>query len=435
MVNRVSSISQKKDESMKNKYLIALIIFLPNILWADIPGIHEDIIEGFGYDMTDLVELYPIVREWIPTLPAPREEIQDRMQDQYESLQELVAKNPEEIELLLLKALVESWIYNLDVSEYYDLANDSFTLAIELAPQDYRGLWFRGMHKVRATMYIEGYPDLLEVYRQFPHEELDAYFWFDMAYASILGGMMDFGGILLSKMYAFKPEQEPREPYLRNMLNAVTVDPRNENNARILFTGNMAWYPDRELYSYVHRVLNFSIKPDQNSRNLQLTPMMQGGETMVMKNLPPVYQGSIYPSSLIVLQLPDADDSFEQFVQENLGSYEGEVSEADSFLSFEGLISTEAYLITNPEIYSHIGGMKLYTLFCEVKNSPLPEQYREGSSEFVIFQNPTPYVVPFRAHEGSAYYMFMLDVGEYGYDEAFKLFQEWIENKIMVNGL
>jgi hypothetical protein len=99
-------------------------------------------------------------------------------------MQELVEKHPEEIELLLLKALVESWIYNLDVSEYYDLANDSFALAIELAPQDYRGLWFRGMHKVRAIIYIEGYPDLLEVYRQFPHEELDAYFWFDMAYAS-----------------------------------------------------------------------------------------------------------------------------------------------------------------------------------------------------------------------------------------------------------
>jgi hypothetical protein len=139
--------------------------------------------------LSELRKLERYVEEWQPTWPYDRskEEIKARIGEISKRSEELLVKNEDNGELHLLCGLIAFYGHNIDMEDSRDRADRHFAAAQRIIPDDYRPLWFLGMHLVKSTRSVEGMKALLEAEKKQSIRE--PLFWEDYATAACATNM------------------------------------------------------------------------------------------------------------------------------------------------------------------------------------------------------------------------------------------------------
>ncbi|MDR0829342.1 MAG: hypothetical protein LBN95_04415, partial [Prevotellaceae bacterium] len=114
-----------------------------NINYIDINKISKDkkYIDAFD-NIKNNQNYYAIwYYEW--NFDISKEDIVNNLKKEFDNFSSIKSKN---IELYLLLGDIAHFLYNLEVSEYNNIAVENYNQAIKLNPNEYRAYWFMATH-------------------------------------------------------------------------------------------------------------------------------------------------------------------------------------------------------------------------------------------------------------------------------------------------
>ena len=165
---------------------ICVIVFSSFSFGAELEHIHYQNIKNFevylndfifAYNHQDYFDHYVFDDYW--NLNYTREECIEKVTAFYNLL--LENEEPENQEYLLLKGIVASYLYNLDATEYYSDAVETFTKIQELPGYDYRCLWFLGNFYIDSVRLKDGLELFNLVQELIPEDSIHPDFFYDYA--------------------------------------------------------------------------------------------------------------------------------------------------------------------------------------------------------------------------------------------------------------
>lgn len=119
--------------------------------------------------------------------PQPKDGVVKTVTSLYEQLNAITEKNKENGEIHLLMGILGYYGHNLDMGDYSSKADTCFARSAEILTDDYRPLWFAGMHFTKSNRLIEGYRKFYEAGKRFSPES--PWFWAEYAMSCYLCNM------------------------------------------------------------------------------------------------------------------------------------------------------------------------------------------------------------------------------------------------------
>ena len=116
--------------------------------------------------------------------PIPKSDVQSRFRVNLKVIEEAQKQNPSNSELTLFTGLVAHLAYNLDIEEGYEPA---MSLLQSQSANDFRAVWFLGIHQCQSNNPVGGMQNLLRVESANP--TLPRAFWQDYANCSTTTSM------------------------------------------------------------------------------------------------------------------------------------------------------------------------------------------------------------------------------------------------------
>lgn len=139
----------------------------------------------------DAVALEPMTRSWTNkwAYNTPKESVTSKLALALQELRSAEGVSQQNEELWLLTGLVAHLAYNVDVDETYEVAVSSFEKARQVAPDDYRAVWFLASHRCQSNELKAGMEQMLAVENKVPWQQLPIEFWDDYINCSTLALM------------------------------------------------------------------------------------------------------------------------------------------------------------------------------------------------------------------------------------------------------
>jgi len=180
-----------------------------------------------------LRQIEPYVQAWQAEWPYTRskENIKDQLESYYDETAALIEKMSDNGELLLLGGLIAFYGYNLDIEGSFDRAVICFTAAEKMLPDDYRPLWFLGMHLSKATHYTKGMELLLEAESRFNINE--PIFWEDYALTAYFTVMPQHALVALEKVKELRGEKSRLDDVVGAKIREVSRTPKANEQMEI----------------------------------------------------------------------------------------------------------------------------------------------------------------------------------------------------------
>lgn len=146
-----------------------------------------------------LTNLEPYVEQFRTDWPfqVPKSEATRQIREIYDKASALSREHPTE-ELHLFLGLVCHFGHNLDITGYEQKAEEHLNRAMTLARDDFRPLWFLGMHYAKAGQGVKGMEQLLKAEERFHPSNVP--FWEDYAFAAYITAMPKHSLFALSKI-------------------------------------------------------------------------------------------------------------------------------------------------------------------------------------------------------------------------------------------
>jgi len=165
---------------------VLLAVFSVPLLRADLAAIHASALPqetAILAALDDARQLEPYCRSYVAdpqwNFPLTRNEVSTRLGKDLGFLT-LAAKNhPDNVELLLLTALVAHYAYNVDVEGSFETATSMLEQAQKLVPADVRPPWFRAMLQCQTLHPDAGAETFLAIEAGHVWDQLPAAFWGD----------------------------------------------------------------------------------------------------------------------------------------------------------------------------------------------------------------------------------------------------------------
>jgi hypothetical protein len=122
------------------------------------------------------------------TASLSKHEIAEKLVELYNRLNAEINDPPNQ-DLCLLKGLVCHYLFNLDVSEYHQLAIDNYNSVSSIPGHDYRFIWMLGIHYTKSVKPFEAIEQFSYVAERIPEGRLHPGFCNDYGYAAALAFM------------------------------------------------------------------------------------------------------------------------------------------------------------------------------------------------------------------------------------------------------
>jgi hypothetical protein len=138
-----------------------------------------------------LVEYEYMVISWLPEwdFDVKKETVSSFLQTFYKKVYTLAEKYKRNMELLLLKAILEHYQYNMDIGDFFETVGETIRKAKALNSLDYRPSWILANHLLKSNNLIEAWKEYRIVIDSHQYKELSPYFWDDYANFSCMAGM------------------------------------------------------------------------------------------------------------------------------------------------------------------------------------------------------------------------------------------------------
>lgn len=220
-------IAHGRNKLAQPLFIVVLLLFASPALAGYLNAINLDRLPKEATDiLSQLRELEPYVEEWQVTWSHSRskEGTMTRVKELYERSESLLAKNPENGELLLLCGLIAFYGHNVNLDNFSERADAHFASAQKVLTNDYRPLWLLGMHLAKSTRCAEGMKALLEAERKYSIRE--PLFWDDYAAAAYFTAMFNHSLQALGRVRELSGRESRLEDIFGDKIRAAAKTPK-----------------------------------------------------------------------------------------------------------------------------------------------------------------------------------------------------------------
>ncbi|WP_231133355.1 hypothetical protein [Capillibacterium thermochitinicola] len=399
-----------------------MLILFPTLAAARLNNIAKeklDLTAELEAVLAEIEAIESLVYAWTPewNYATPKEDVIALITSGYKLLAEHAALHPDNGELYLLMGLLAHYGYQLDLEEFYQLAEDAYTKAAALDPGDFRPRWFMAMHRIKAIQVVEGMEVLLAIAAAHQPAELPPEFWEDYAYAAVLASMPSHAVMALT----YAHEILGYAGYMERLLGQIVQNRFLPLPAEASVDNEKLWqfYADETGFKLVNRLFGFSLTIPAEW-DVRVGPMQNRSVAVLVK--PPGkrgFQGSVLPSILLFARRPEVGETLDDFLSTVLGG--------QAVRELGSMDGRKTYELETPELYPAEGGGYCYVtgdqrtaprfpgiLLEEPRDVP-----RQGEGVHYYAAGPV-----YRRFDGEIYYLLLLDTALSVKEEALRDYQQ-----------
>jgi len=381
---------------------------------------------AFVFEHEYYMEVY--VSEW--NYDIDKTGLVDKMESIFTLFSSLLERDPENMDLHLFIGEVAHFLYNLDVSEYYEIANEYYKKAMEIEPKDIRSHWFQGFHLSQANKPIEGMGKMQYVSTAMPPLQMPPYFWIEYAISAYYSQM--YWSSLRAIEY-FKELIDDDVPIADTMYNTL--------NSKLIIPDVYSEYETNDLWSSVlgkDGTIYKSYLLGMNFRNPYDWELSSSGYKYAKSHFflkPDRYEGynnSKVGSTILLLANINYNDST---LLEHMNSIIKEhqtVERVEVDLPYDNVI---AYSITDPSLYVDQGGGKLFMIGIQRSNPKTPGMAIEIPGKFPPDPDDVAYYTLdklYKRFDQDIFYVFLLDASKSIFNEAYDDYFSFIKENVVL---
>lgn len=352
-----------------------------------------------------------------------RETISVKLKIIYIDILSLKESNPE---VYLLLRDIAHFLYNLENEEYNKISIEHYKEAIALNSKGYRGHWFLAVHYAKSAQPRKAFEQLQIAEKQLPLE-IPFQFWEDytlIGYLSQMPAHATYGINQFKKVTGYSSEYD----YIIEKMSPANAD--TAYSVRDLWL-TMPEDSASKLATFLSYPLGLRIKVD-STWGFNLYDYKEGQSQVVFRppGLVSVKGDTItYTIGLFVKKINNEDRlsgfirSFTKSAQEK--EYTGTIPNYSSSMSFK---------FQDDRVYSNLGGGRFNIIGIRRETPKRPGLIFESPAKlsddgkFMVYGNQTTLG---RFHNG-LFYVFLLDTCKDIYEESFSVFENLIQNQILI---
>ena len=364
------------------------------------------------------------VQEW--NYNTPQKEVIEILTTSYKALEKLPEKN---LETELLLGDIAHYIFNMSVTSYYQKALDHYTLAMNIAPEDYRVYWFLVNHYSLADnqfLTLQTYQNAL---KYLPESKVTQLFWADYAQACAdanMPGTALYAARQASKI-AGKMTVAEEQMLTSNYLSSPNSDTTMYAKAMWSVNGKQS-----NKLIFCNRFLGTRMVID-STWELRIGDYKKQMSYLTIN--PPAATAKagqkITYSILLLTKIPEANENLQQFLDKM--TVKTKDKKAFSFTA-GNLKNCIAYEMKEPDLYPQFGGRHMYAIAVERKQPEYPGLSLEAPIEPVFVKgekvDATYYIsqTKYTRVNSNLYYYIFVDSVEAIHEESLTVLKDFISN-------
>jgi hypothetical protein len=332
-------------------------------------------------------------------------------------------------ELFMLLGDIAHYLYNLNESDYYQLAVNNYNSAIAINPNDYRAYWFLGFHYVLSNVPTLGIDNFLKAQQLLPAKQ-PADFWEEYAWATAATNMPSHCIYAMDKARSISGTPGRFESQLGPEIHKRIIDV----NKDIFYKKEDLWSTSKgEKIAFTCRPLGIKILVDSTWK-LSVYDYKNHQSAFVLN--PPAIKsekGKIINYTIaIIMKVANLTDELGDYINtlNPKCSNENKIAFSDKYNKMV------AYEIKDNEIYKEMGGGHIYMIGIE-RNSPMypglllenPATFPDGNKGEVAYYTVKDNKGRF---EGKIFYAIMLDSCEEINEQSLAVFKTLFNNQIVI---
>ena len=413
------------------KTLAFILISSTLAVWGNINYIQFDKIpdsEKYAEKFNFIVDNEGYYNHWQPdwTYDISKESLVKELKKCYNSFSKLDKKN---IERNLLLGDISHFLYNLHESDYYESAIKHYQKAIDLAPNDYRPLWFIANHYALSNVQDKSIEYFLKSQKLLPEDKPVA-FWEEYTFATALANMPSHSIFAMDKVKSILGKPGYFEEQLGQSIYSRIVPVKSDS----VYSYMDIWSASKgDLVSFVSRPFGLKLLIDSTWQiNFYDYQNHQGVVTIVPPAITNENGREISYTIALIMRVAQPEDKLENFINNFIASYPDKKS-YDFSSKYADMISFE---IKDKNMYQDIGGAHMQMIGIKRERPKYAGLLLEQPVK--IPQSHTDEMTFYQAGDskdrfnGIIYYAIMLDACEDIYEEAYNVFKDMFEKQIII---
>lgn len=384
--------------------------------------------EKYSDKITFIIDNEGYYNHWQPdwTYDVSKKSLVKELKESYDLFSKLDSKN---IEINLLLGDISHYLYNLHEDEYYELAVNHYQKAIDLAPNDYRPLWFIANHFALSNVQDKSIEYFLKSQKLLPTNE-PAAFWEEYTFATAVANMPSHCIFAMDKAKSILKEPSYFEEQLGQTIYNRIIPVKSDS----VYNNIDIWSASKgDLISFVCRPFGIKLLIDSTWQiNLYDYQNYQTAVTIVPPSIPNKNGQEISYTIALIMKAAQPGDKLENYIDNFVKLYPDKKNFNFSN-KFPDMISLE---LKDKNMYQDIGGAHMHMIAINRVRPKYAGLLLE--QPMTIPQGETNKMTFYKAgdskdrFDGQIYYVIMLDACEDIYDEAYRVFKETFEKQIII---
>ncbi len=407
--------------------LVLLVVTMSGVLASGIRLVQFQYLEklpAYESDLNFIVQNLYYLENWVYDdywdCPYSKEELRQKMRITYQHLE--ANAEPENQDWLLLKAIVSSYLYNLDEPAMFQKTVDNFMAIDTLEDRDYRYRWLLADFYSNAAKPFEAWENFQIVSTKIPAEYLHPdFFWdkamFEHAYGMLQNAVHDF------ETYYSMTGSHPDE---KSIYNVAVQNLKHYAGETVRVNDYLITQDRKDGTAYYSSLLGLVFQiPESWGTDWEwmFYPVADGSVTIRFKfsSYDPKVSDTVTYNIMVMGQLDTVSDRFYSYKN---------APPADLGLDAD----YECHNLSSSETYKDLGGSCVYTAYVKtpydadrILESEAPAQYtgeQGGMNYFRIRQQ-------YARYDKDIHWMILLDSCQDLKDEATQRYVDFLETLIL----
>jgi len=401
--------------------------------YAHLQYIHFDKIDPAGKytkEINFISDNSPYYENWSPdwNFPVKKDSIVQELTRCYKVFAQVQAQSDnEEVDLLLGE--IASYLYNMDIREYYDKAETFYQKAIHLDEKDYRAYWFLACYYATSTVQDKSVI-FYEKARQLAPSDVPGSFWAEYGYAMLLANMISHCSMALDNAKKLSDNSNyvtTLESLLK--LRWLPVDADSSYDSKEIWQaadlGKQIGFTSRPLGLKFRIDSNWGVE-FSNYNNHYAPVILTPGKATNKKGKKISYHIAI------LIKLADAGETLDSYIA-RFTKGQGTLMQEPMPAPYKNAV---CYSMRNPKMYPEIGGGHFHVVGIE-RDAPAypgllleePQSLPSGEKGELSFYKPNQQRTRF---SGKIFYVLLLDTCEDIHDASYAVFRKLIQEQLVI---
>jgi len=397
-----------------------------NVNYIDISKISSDskLVDAFKYIKENSKYYDHWTNDW--RYDKSKDDLIKRLRDYYKAFGAIQSKNGE---THLLLGDIAHYLYNMDDTSFFSVAESEYKLAMSSDPKDYRAPWFLGYHYSLSDVPISAIENLMKAETLLPANQ-PADFWNDFAFATGIANMPSYCIYAMDKVKSITGKEGSFQQQLGPTIykRIVPVDKNKSYDKNDLWSAS-----DGEKTTFTSRPLGIKLLVD-STWNMSVYDYEKNQCAFIIN--PPTLKNKngreIHYTVAILMRTANEKDVLDDYVNNLVSKFQDKkkISFSDKY---DKII---AYEIKEKTMYPEVGGGHMYMIGIERSDPKYPGLLLEkpattpkGDSEGLHFYRAVESKDRFK---GKIFYAIMLDTCEDIHDQCYLIFKSLFDNQIVI---